>query len=121
MKRRETEQLIVAFDYGFMTQKNADTFPILNCRDSRYGQIGATSCGRKGPTANSVSFPVGFIDDFFFAESFGKWDNEQRTKSHQDTVTQACAGVVLVPQGPPKGDLMANGRVEMAVREVERQ
>ena len=25
---------IVAFDYGFLTQENADTFPILLCRDS---------------------------------------------------------------------------------------
>ena len=27
----------------------------------------------------------------------------------------------MIPQGPPKGDHMANGRVEMAVREVKRQ
>ena len=26
---------IVAFDYGFMTQENADSFPILICRDSK--------------------------------------------------------------------------------------
>ena len=29
---------IVACDYGLLTQENADTFPILICRDSRYGQ-----------------------------------------------------------------------------------
>ena len=29
---------IVAFDYGFPTQGNADTFPILICRDNRYAQ-----------------------------------------------------------------------------------
>ena len=34
---------IVAFDDGFLTQEHADTFPIpLICRDSRYGQTGAT-------------------------------------------------------------------------------
>ena len=27
----------------------------------------------------------------------------------------------MIPQGPPKGDHMANGRVKMAVREVKRQ
>ena len=27
----------------------------------------------------------------------------------------------MTPQGPPEGDHMANGRVEMAVREVKRQ
>ena len=33
----------------------------------------------------------------------------------------ACAGVELIPQEPPEGDHMANGRVEMAVRQVKRQ
>ena len=27
----------------------------------------------------------------------------------------------MIPQGPPEGDHMANGRVEMAVREVKRR
>ena len=39
------------------------------------------------------------------------------TKVLQDAVIQACVGV----EGPPEGDHMANGRVEMAVREVKRQ
>ena len=39
----------------------------------------------------------------------------------QDAVVQACVGVEVIPQGPPEGDHMANGRVEMAVREVKRQ
>ena len=34
---------------------------------------------------------------------------------------QACAGVEVVPQGPPEGDHVANGRVKMAEREVKRQ
>ena len=37
---RERTTPIVAFDYGFLTQENADTFPILIFRDSRYGQAG---------------------------------------------------------------------------------
>ena len=51
LKEEEGERTtpIVAFDCGFLTQENADTFPILICRDSRYGQTGATCCERKGP------------------------------------------------------------------------
>ena len=30
-------------------------------------------------------------------------------------------GVEVIPQGPPEGDHMAKGRVDMAVREVKRQ
>ena len=33
---------------------------------------------------------------------------------------QACAGLEVIPQGPPEGDHMANGRVEMAVREEKK-
>ena len=40
------------------------------CRDSRFGQTGATRCERKGPTACSISFLVGFVKDLFFAEWF---------------------------------------------------
>ena len=42
-------------------------------------------------------------------------------KSLQDAVMQACVGVEVIPQGPPEGDHMANGRVDMAVRAVKRQ
>ena len=62
-EERERTTPIVAFDYGFLTQENANTFPILICRDSRYGLMGAACCERKGPTAYSVSFLVGFIQD----------------------------------------------------------
>ena len=89
-----------------MTQENADTFPILICRDSRYGQSGATCCERKGPTAYSNSFLVGFIKDL-----------EPSTTALQDS---ACAGVEVIPQGPPDGDHMGS-RVEMTVIEVKRQ
>ena len=50
-----------------------------------------------------------------------KCDNEPSTKALQDAVTHACVGVEVIPQGPREGDHMANGRVEMAVREVKRQ
>ena len=65
-EERERTTPIVAFDYGVLTQENADTFPILICRDSRYGQMGATCCERKGPTAYSIPFLVGFIKDLGF-------------------------------------------------------
>ena len=39
----------------------------------------------------------------------------------QDAVIHACVGVEVIPHGPPEGDHMASGRVEMAVREVKRQ
>ena len=50
-----------------------------------------------------------------------KCDNEPSTKALQDAVIHACVGVEVIPQGPPEGDHMANGRVDMAVREVKRQ
>ena len=65
-EKREGTTPIVAFDYGFLTQENADTFPILICQDSRYGQTGATCCEPKCPTAYSISFLVGFIKDLGF-------------------------------------------------------
>ena len=114
-EERERTTPIVAFDYGFLTQENADTFPILICRDRRYGQTGATCGERKGPTAYSISFLVGFIKDL------GLRRNEPSTEALQDAVIHACAGVEVIPQGPHEGDHTANGRAEMAVREVKRQ
>ena len=104
---------IAAFDHGFMTQETADTFPTLICRDSRYGQTGVT--------AYSISFLFGFIKDLGFRRINLKCDYEPSTKALQDVVIHACVGVEVIPQGPLGGDHMANGRVEMAVREVKRQ
>ena len=119
MDEEEREKLtpIVASDHGFMTEENADTFPILIYRDSRSGQTGATSCERKGPTAHSISFLVGFIKDLGFRRTILKCDNEQSTKALQDAVIHACVGVEGSPQGLREGDHMANGRMEMAVRQ----
>ena len=117
-EERERTTPIVAFDDGFLTQENADTFPILICRDSRYGQTGATCCKRKGPTAYSISFLAGFIKDLGFRRLILKCHNESSTKALQDAVIHACVGVEVIPQGPLDCDHMANGRVEMAAREV---
>ena len=120
-EERERTTPIVAFDYGCLTQENADTFPILICRDSKYGQTGATCCERKSPTAYSISFLMEFIRDLGFRRIILNCDTEPSTKALQDAVIDACAAVEVIPQGPPEGDHMANGRVEMAVREVKRQ
>ena len=95
-EERERTTLIVAFDYGFLTQENADTFPILICRDSRYGQTGATCCERKGPTAYSLSFLVGFIKGLGFRRIILKCDNEPSTKELQDAVIHACVGLEVI-------------------------
>ena len=120
-EERERTTPIVAFDYGFLTQENADTFPFLICRDSRYGQTGATFCEQKGPTAYSIPFLVGFIKDLGFRRIILKCDDEPSTKALQDAVIHACVGVEVIPQGPLEGDHMANGSVEMTVREMKRQ
>ena len=120
-EERERTTPIVVFDFGFLTQENAHTFPNLICRDRRYGQTGATCCERKGPTAYSISCLVGFIKDLGFRRIILKCDNELSTKALQDAVIHACVGVEVIPQGQLEGDHMANGRVEMAVREVKRQ
>ena len=110
-KRKEKRTTpIVAFGYGFLTQENADTFPNLICRDSRYGETGATCCERKGPTANSISFLVGFIKDLAFRRIILKCDNEPSAEALQDAVIHACVGVEVIPQGPPEGDHMASGQ-----------
>ena len=81
-----------------MSHENADTLTILICRDSRYGQTGATCCERKDPTAYSISFLVGFIKDIGFRRIILNCDNEPSTKSLQDAVVKACAGVEVIPQ-----------------------
>ena len=101
-EERERTTPIVAFDYGFLTRENADTFPVLICRDSRYAQTGATCCERKGPTAYSISFLVGFIKDLGFRKIILKCDIEPSTKALQDAVIHACVGVELIPQRPPE-------------------
>ena len=112
LEEEERERTTVAFEYGFLTQENADTLPNLICRDSRYGQTGATCCERKGPTTYSISLLVGFIKDLGFRRIILECDNEPSTKALQDAVIHACVGVEVIPQGPPEGDHMVNGRVE---------
>ena len=85
-EQREKTTPIVAFDYCFLTQENAETFPNLICRDSRYGRTGATCCERKGPMAHSNSFLVGFIKDLGFRRIISKCDNEPNRQALQGAV-----------------------------------
>ena len=73
----------------------------------------------KVPQAYSISFLVGFIKDLGFPRIILKCDNEPSTKALQDAVIHACVGVEVIPQGPPEGDHMANGRVAMACERSE--
>ena len=66
-------------------------------------------------------FLVCFIKDLGFRRFILKRDTEPSMTSLQDAVIQACVEVEVIPQGPPEGDHIANGCVEMAVREVKRQ
>ena len=61
------------------------------------------------------------MKDLGFRRIILKCDNEASMKALQDVVIHACVGVEVNPQGPLEGDHVANGRVEMAVREVKRQ
>ena len=84
-----------------MTLEDADTFPFLICRDSFYGQNGATCCERKVPQHTPVHFLWCSSKILIFAEPFSKFDNEPSTTRHlQDAVIQACADVEVIPQGP---------------------
>ena len=71
-----------------MNQEIADTFAILFCRDSRYGQTGATCCELNGPTACSTSFLVGFVKDLGLRRIIFKCENEPSTKSLSYAVIQ---------------------------------
>ena len=75
----------------------------------------------KVPQHTAFQFLLASSKDLRFHRIILKCDNEPSTKTLQDAVIQACGRVEEIPQGPPEGDLMANGRVEMAVREVKRQ
>ena len=71
-------------------------------------------CERKGPTAYSISFLVGFIKDLGCRRIILKCDNEPSTDALQDAVIHACVGVEVVPQGPPESDHVANGNAELS-------
>ena len=58
----------------------------------------------KVPTAYSMAILVGFIKDLGFRRIKMKCDNEPGTKSLQDAVVRACAGVEVIRQGPLEGE-----------------
>ena len=92
-ERERTTTPIVAFDCGFLAQENADTFPILTCRDNRHGQTGATGCERKGPTAYFIPFLVDFIKDLDFRRIILKCEKEPSMKAFQEAMVHSCVEV----------------------------
>ena len=103
---------IVAFDHGFMEQENADTFSAdVFLRDSGCLQIGATCCEQKRPSACSIFFCRFRQRYLVFHRMILRCDTEPSTRSLQDAVIQACAGVEVIPLGPLEGDHMTSGRV----------
>ncbi len=80
-ERKDQEVLELSFDYGFMTQEGADTFPILVLRDSRCGYRSASCVQSKGANTYSVALMVGMIRDLGFGRMLLKCDNEVATRS----------------------------------------
>ena len=98
-QREKMNDPIVASDYGFLTQ-NADTLPILICRDSKNGQTGATCCERKRPTTYPISFFVRFVKVLGFRSIILKYDvfNSKKHRSesiHKDHLKVTKWPVVL--------------------------
>ena len=84
---------MVAFDCGFLTGENADTFPILICRDNRHGLTGGTCCERKDSTAHFIPLLVDSIKDLDFRRITLKCENEPRMKVLQEAMIHSCVGV----------------------------
>ena len=116
-EERERTLPIVAFEYCFMTQEHADTLPVL------IGQTGATCCERKGSTAYSISFLVAFIKDpGFHRVNHSEMCLMNQARNHcKEAVIHACGEEdFFFHWDHLKVDHTANGRVHVAVREVER-
>ena len=81
---------MVAFDCGSLTQENADTFPILFCRDE---DTGAIVCERK--RSHSIFHPTScrFIKDLDFRRIILKCENEQCMKVFQEAIIHFCVEV----------------------------
>ena len=75
----------------------------------------------KAPQHTPILYLVRFTKDLGFRRIILKCDNEPSTNGLQNEMIHACVGVEVIPQGPLEGDHMANGRVEMAVREMKRR
>ena len=75
----------------------------------------------KVPQHTPFHFMLVSSKDLGFRRIILKCDHEPSTKALQDAVIHASVGVEVIPRGPPEGDHMANGRVEMAERQVKRQ
>ena len=120
-EQKEQEVPEIAFDYGYMTQEGADTFPILVLRDSRCGYTCSSCVQAKGVNTYSVALMVGMIRDLGFRRILLKCDNEPATLALRAAVKDQLRDVEILDVGPPEGDHAANTRAETAVRETKRQ
>ena len=87
-EKRERTTPMELFDCGFLTQENADTFPILIYRDHVCGQTGATCCERKDPT----SYLIPFLDDW---RILLKDESEPSMKVFQEAMIPSCVEVAV--------------------------
>ena len=117
-KKSLSDELFIHFFFGSSESDRVSNF--LHDSNSIFRAAGINSGIFFGRTE------LHFISCWFhqrswFSQNHSEFDNELSTKALQDAVIHACVGVEVIPQGPPEGDHMANGRVEMVVREVKRQ
>ena len=78
---------MVAFDCVFLKQENADTFPILICRENRHGQTGVTCSERKDSTSYLISLLVDFIKDLDFRRIILEDKNEPSMNVFQEAMS----------------------------------
>ena len=87
-EERERTIPMVAFDCSFLTPENADTFPMLICRDHRQSQTVVTCCERKDSTSHLISF---LVDGIVLLTD----ENETSMKVFQETMIQPCVEVAV--------------------------
>ena len=79
---------MAAFDCGFLTQDDADTFPSLICRDHRQSQTEVTCCERN----DSTSYLTSFLVDW---RILLKDENEPSMKVFLEAMIQSCVVVAV--------------------------
>jgi hypothetical protein len=125
----ETKVPRIAMDYFFMSQKDeqAKENPVIAMIDEGTGEKYARATGRKGiGQAGEMDW---LIQDM--AEELRTWghtggakghiimksDGENSIKAVRDAVGRLLGGRVI-PEGPPKGESQANGRIEDAGKTI---
>ena len=84
---RERTTPLAGFDCVFLTRENADTLPLLHCRNHGQSRTGATCCERKDPTSYLISFLV----DWRILLN----ENELSMKVFQEAMIRSCVEVAM--------------------------